>query len=172
MGWTIGKVPGVPFRLEVRSINKFRILLDQLSAIAEEKGVKEFFSRTRHYGSMIGLISQAKEGLNSLTNDDKRTSLEKHKELEKIFMLIKTLEDLVVKSEAQIKGLNPKYFMQHYREAQPLIFKLQQLIDEYRLVLLELIDEEHDFIQHLQGIYDATKTMEEYYIEAERKNAA
>ena len=97
MGWTIGKVPGVPFRLEVRSINKFRILLDQLSAIAEEKGVKEFFSRTRHYGSMIGLISQAKEGLNSLTNDDKRTSLEKHKELEKIFMLIKTLEDWLSK---------------------------------------------------------------------------
>ena len=32
-----------------------------------------------------------------------------YEELEKIFMLIKTLEDLVVKSEAQIKGLNPKY---------------------------------------------------------------
>lgn len=172
MGWAIGKVPGVPFRLEVKTINKFRVLLDQLGAIAVEKGVKEFFSKTSHYKSMLGLISQIKKELNSLTGDDERASLEKHKELEKLFMLIKTLEDLVVKNEAQIKGLNPKYFMQHYQEATPLVFKLQQLIDEYRLVLQEILGEEHDFIVHLQGIYGATKTMEELYIETEKRNAA
>jgi len=153
----------VSFSLTSDSIKEFRKLLNTIKKVSLEEDIKNFFGNSRNYESLLELLNELGKQLNYLTRNNERTALGRNETMKNIYLIIKSIESLVVKRGMQIKGIKKEKFFEHYQNAQPLALLLKDLIGSYLKVLAEILNKDHEFIAHLEEISTATENMEKEY---------
>ncbi|MBL7055595.1 hypothetical protein ISS07_01640 [Candidatus Woesearchaeota archaeon] len=144
------KIKTMSTRLNLQTADEFLGILIKIKAISHKKEIAELFVNVEQYKTFLELIERSISLLKSLTGKESRRPFDKNEELQTLYRLIQTLENVVVRSEKESKQESQEKFNEFFSSAKEIIDLLQALNSTFHALMMEIMDEEHEFLKRFQ----------------------